>query len=95
MQSVNMPFFTETIYYNKLFDVYTPSELIKQINTLTDYDPNNYTMFNISREAVKQFGSTVYRRSNGKRIIDLTNVKSLIEQRYHIKDEDRVDYCEL
>ena len=95
MQSVNMPFFTEAIYYNKLFEVYTPSELIGQINALTDCDPNTYTMYNISREAVKQFGGTVNRRSNGKRLIDLTNVKSLIEQRYRIKNEDCVDYCEM
>lgn len=44
---------------------------------------------------IKLFGNNVYKRSNGIRLIDLHNVKSIIEKKYNILPEDRIDYCEF
>ena len=95
MQRCNMPWIVEVIYYNKLFDTYTPSELVNQIRICADEDIKDISIRNISKEMTKLFGNNVYRRSNGIRLIDLHYVRDLIEEKYNILPEDRIDACEF
>lgn len=95
MQQCNMPWIVEIIYYNKLFDKYTPTDLVNNIRICAENDLKDISIRTISREMIKLFGNNVYKRSNGIRLIDLHNVKSIIEKKYNILPEDRIDYCEF
>ena len=58
-------------------------------------DVKDLSVRTISKEMTKLFGNNVYKRSNGVRLIDLHNVRDLIEEKYNILPEDRIDYCEF
>lgn len=95
MQRCNMPWIVEVIYYNKLFDKYTPSDLVTQIRICLDNDVKDLSVRTITKEMTKIFGNNVFKRSHGVRLIDLHTVRDLIEEKYNILPEDRIDYCEF
>lgn len=95
MQSVNMPFLVEAIYYNRLFESYTPTEFIEKLKLCYDGDiPSSLSVRTIRREINRQLGNNFATRSNGANLINLYKAKELIEEKYRIKKEDQVE-CEL
>ena len=87
--------FEDKALFNKLFDKYTPSDLVTQIRICLDNDVKDLSVRTITKEMTKIFGNNVFKRSHGVRLIDLHTVRDLIEEKYNILPEDRIDYCEF
>lgn len=95
MQDCNIPPIVDVIYRDIRPGQYTPSDLIDILKMYLEESEINCTMRSIRKKMIGYFGNNVCKKIHGERIIDLTNVRTLIEEKYRIPEKDRVGYCEF
>ena len=95
MQGANLPPTVDVIYHEKLFERYTPSEIVEILKVHLGDDGIKLSSRKIIKDMIGLFGNSVFKKIHGGKIIDLSNVKVLIEEKYRIPEDERVDYCEF